>query len=179
MLFLNSKKNVFWKEHPCTCRSCLQFDFENFSNENFVDNGKGNSDLEEFYEEINQTEQIFNISTVPSFASLFYESSMEPFHFVKIKEKTLPKKTLLIHTNSLFQRVRYFHGLHPKAVLWRNSSVKKFSTIPIRIVMTPNENYYDTYVDFNNDLELDVYTCNMLTIFTQNLYIRYAYNIFQ
>lgn len=45
--------------------------------------------------------------------------------------------------------------------------------------MTPNENYYDTYVDFNNDLELDVYTCNMLTIFTQNLYIRYAYNIFQ
>ena len=48
--------------------------------------------------------------------------------------------------------MRYFQGLYLKAVRSRKTRVKKFSTIPTRTVMTPDE-IYDTYVDFNDDSE--------------------------
>ena len=43
--------------------------------------------IEEFDEEINQTEQIFDFITVPSFVSLFFGSTIEAFYFVKITWK--------------------------------------------------------------------------------------------
>ena len=49
----------------------------------------------------------------------------------------------------------YFQGLYFIAVRSRNSRVKEFSTIPTRIVMTPDE-IYNTYVDFNEDLDFDI-----------------------
>ena len=36
----------------------------------------------------------------------------------------------------------------------KNSKIKRFSTLPTRIVIAP-DGIYDTYVDFNDDLELD------------------------
>ena len=56
--------------------------FKPKKNENAVDNGEDDADLEEFDEEIDQTEQIFNFTTVPSFVSLFSRSMLEPFYFV-------------------------------------------------------------------------------------------------
>ena len=46
-----------------------------------------------------------------------------------------------------------YHG-----VLLKNR--KTFSTIQTRFVMTPDEIYH-TYVDFNEDLELDINTYNI------------------
>ena len=51
----------------------------------------------------------------------------------------------------------YFQGLYLKAVRSINSRVKKFSTIPTRIVMTID----NIYVDFNDDLELDINTSSL------------------
>ena len=39
--------------------------------------------------------------------------------------------------------------------------VKWYSTLLTRITLTPDE-ICDTYIDFNDDLELDIYVYNML-----------------
>ena len=39
--------------------------------------------------------------------------------------------------------------------------VKWYSTLLTRITLTPEE-ICDTYIDFNDDLELDIYVYNML-----------------
>ena len=49
---------------------------------------------------------------------------------------------------------KYFQGLYLKLVRSRNAKVKRFSTLPIKIIVTPDE-IYDSYVDFNDQLELD------------------------
>ena len=64
LIVYKPKKKVFRKEYLCDCTSCLQFDFENFSNENAAHNGEDDVDLEEIDEEIDQTEQIFDFITV-------------------------------------------------------------------------------------------------------------------
>ena len=48
-----------------------------------------------------------------------------------------------------------------KLVRSRNAKVKQFSTLPTRIVITPDE-IYDIYVDFKGDLKLDINVYNML-----------------
>ena len=55
---------------------------------------------------------------------------------------------------------RYFQRLYLKLFRSRNAKVKRFSKPPTRIVITPDETY-DTYVDFSDYLELDIYVYNM------------------
>ena len=52
LIIFKPKKNVFGKEYLCTCSFCLQFDFENCSGENAVDNDKDDADLEDFNKEL-------------------------------------------------------------------------------------------------------------------------------
>lgn len=40
-------------------------------------------------------------------------------------------------------------------------SMKRFSTLPTKIILTPDE-IYDSYVDFNEHLELDTSVYNTL-----------------
>ena len=56
---------------------------------------------------------------------------------------------------------RYFQGLYLKLVCSTNAMVKWYSTLLTRITLTPEE-ICDTYIDFNDDLELDIYVYNML-----------------
>ena len=56
---------------------------------------------------------------------------------------------------------RYFQGLYLKLVRSRDVRVKKFATLPTTIVVTPDK-IYDTYVDLNENLELDCNVYNML-----------------
>ena len=49
---------------------------------------------------------------------------------------------------------RYFQGLYLKLVRSRNARVKRFSTLPTKIILTHDE-IYDSCVDFNEYLELD------------------------
>ena len=43
----------------------------------------------------------------------------------------------------------------------KNIKVKKFTILPAKIAVTPNE-VYDTYVDINDDPEIDCNIYNML-----------------
>ena len=56
---------------------------------------------------------------------------------------------------SLYRQGRkVFQGLFLKLVRSRNPKIKRFSTLPTRIVIALDE-IYDTYVDFDDDRELD------------------------
>ena len=81
----------------------------------------------------------------------------------KLQEKVLPKKTFLIHTETVSWKECGIskQGLYLKAVCLRNCRVNKCLTILTRIVMTP-DGIYDTYVHFNDDLGLDIDTYNLL-----------------
>ena len=76
LIVFKFKKNVFCKEYICDCTYCQQFDFKNYSNENAVDNDEDDADLEELDKKNDQTEQIFDFVTVPSFVFLFSESTI-------------------------------------------------------------------------------------------------------
>ena len=150
----SSSRKVFCKEYICDCTCCLQFDFENCSNENAVDNDEDNADFGELDEEIDQTKQIFNFITVPSLVSLFSESTIELLSFVQITGIGVAEEDISDpHGHFVLKGRLYFQGLYLKAVLSRYTRVKKFLMIQTRIVMTSDE-IYDTYVDFNNDPEL-------------------------
>ena len=111
---------------------------------------------------IDQTKQISDFITVPSFVFLFSESTIEPLSSVKITGKDVVKEDISDpYGHFVLKGMLYFQGLYLKAVWSRYTRVSKLSKIPTRIVMTPDE-IYDTYVDFNNDPELHIITYNML-----------------
>ena len=74
--------------------------FENSSNENALDNGEDDADLEKFDEEIDQSERIFDFITVPSFVSLFSGSTVEPLYFVQITGKGVERYAVFPRTPS-------------------------------------------------------------------------------
>ena len=118
--------------------------------------------MEELVKEIDQTEQIFDFITVLPSVSLFSENTIELLSFVQITAKGVTEKdTSDPYGHFVSKGMRYFQGLYLKAVCSRNTRVKKCSTIPTRIVMTPDE-IYDTYIDFNDHPELYINTYNML-----------------
>ena len=56
---------------------------------------------------------------------------------------------------------RHFQGLYLKLVRSRNAKMKRISTLPTKIILTPHE-IYGSYVDFNEHLELDTSAYNLL-----------------
>ena len=61
----------------------------------------------------------------------------------------------------MHEAIAYFQGLFLKLVQSTNANVKRFSTLPTKIILTPDETY-DSYVDFNEHLELDTRVYNLL-----------------
>ena len=55
--------------------------------------------------------------------------------------------------------LRYFKGNYLKTVCLRNISFKKFDTLLMSVVITPDE-VYDTYVELDKNMFLDVKMCN-------------------
>ena len=162
LIVFRPKKEIFCKEYLCDCATCLQFDFENCSNESTGNDDNAFSDEQFFDEEVDQTEQVFDFVTVPSFISLFSGSSIEPLYFVKVTGKSVATEDLSDpYGHFVSKGERYFQGLYLKLVRSRDVNVKKFVTLPTTIVVTPDE-IYDTYVDFNGNLELDCDVYNML-----------------
>ena len=87
IIIFRPKKKVFYQEYLFNCTSCLQIDFENYSNGNAVDNSEDVADLEEFNKKNDHPEQILGFITVPWFVSLFPGSTIEPLNFVQTTEK--------------------------------------------------------------------------------------------
>ena len=86
LIISKPKEKIFCKEYLCDFNSCLQFDFENYTNKDAVhyddncDDNDSNCE-EEIDEEIDQSQQIFEFITVPSFASLSSGTTIEPLLF--------------------------------------------------------------------------------------------------
>ena len=115
-----------------------------------------------FDEEIDQMKQIFNFITVPSFASLYSGSSIKPLYFVQVTGKGIAEEDISDpYGHSVAKGERYCEGLYLKLVRSRSTKVKRFSRLPNGIVIAPDE-IYDTHVDLNDDLELDISVHNML-----------------
>ena len=93
--FLETQENRFLQKislQKYLCTSCLQCNFEDCSNQNAVNNGEDDADLEEFYKETDHPEQIFDFAIVPSFVPFFFGSTIEPLQFVQIKGEDVAKK---------------------------------------------------------------------------------------
>ena len=58
-----------------------------------------------FDEEADQSEQIFDFVTVPSFISLISGNSVEPLYFVKLVSKVLLKRIFQTHLDTLLVKV--------------------------------------------------------------------------
>ena len=92
LIIFKPKEKIFCKEYLCDFNSCLQFDFENCTNEDAVhdDNNGDDNDSnceEEINEEIDQSQQFFEFISVPSFVSLCSGTIIEPPYFVQITGK--------------------------------------------------------------------------------------------
>ena len=163
LIIFKPNEKCFCKEYLYDCTFCLHFDFENCTNEDVdVDVEDTSSEEELFDEEIDQMEQIFDFIIVLSFVSLYSGSSIEPLCFVQVTAKGFAEEDISDPNGHLVAKgERYFQGLYLKLVRSRNAKVKRFSALLSRIVITPDE-IYDTYVDFNDDLELNIYVYNML-----------------
>ena len=119
-------------------------------------------EIDIFDEEVDQSEQIFDFVTVPSFISLFSGSSVEPLYFVKLVSKGVAEMDISDpYGHFVTKGERYFQGYYLKLCQSKDIKVKKFTTLQAKVVVAPDE-IYDTYVDINNNLELDCNIYNML-----------------
>ena len=99
-------EKYFCKEYLCDFTSCLHFDFENCTNEDVDVEVEDTSSEDLFDEEIDQTEQIFDFIRVPSFVLCILEVQSSQSILSKLLEKVSPKRTFLIPTDTLSQKVR-------------------------------------------------------------------------
>ena len=166
LVVFKPKQTIFCKEYLCDCASSLQFDFENCNSEavydaaNVDDDGTGFEDEND--EEIDQNEHIFKFIIVPSFVSLYSGSSIGPLYLVHVTRKGASEEDMSDPYGHFVQKgERYFPGLYLKLVRSRSARVKQFSTLLTKIILTPDE-IYDSYVDFNEHLELDTSVYNLL-----------------
>ena len=77
-----------------------------------------------------------------------------PFYFQQLDK--IITKALIINTTS----IRVYCSLVTSYQMLGKVN-RTIITPPIRIVVTPDD-IYDIYVDFNDDLELDIYVDNLL-----------------
>ena len=92
--------------------------------------------------DINQNQHFFNFVDVPSFASLFTSNPAEPLYFVKVTEKGNAIKDM---------KAQYGHFIHTGELLWI-----------MTCILSPPDDIYDTYVEIDNDLLLNLNICNAL-----------------
>ena len=80
-----------------------------------------------FDEQIDQTEQVFDFITVPSFVSLYSESSIEPLYFIQVTGKGVAEEDISDpYGHFVAKDERYFQRLYLKLVRSRNAKVKRF-----------------------------------------------------
>ena len=107
-------------------------------------------------------EQIFDFVEIPSFVTLITGVKTEPLYFLKIIEKEISDRTLTDAWGHAVQPgLQYFKGNYLKPVSSRIKSSKKVDLLPMSVIMTPDE-VYDTYVEIDKNMLLDVEIYNSL-----------------
>lgn len=165
MMVFEAGKKVVLKEYLCDCGPCLRFEFEHCEkDEQQVDSDEVLD--EEYFDdedfEENRDEQIFDFVEIPSFVSLFTGVHAEPLYFLKVTDKGIANAKLSdAYGHIILPGTRYFKGNYLKSVRSKNISFKQFEILPTLIVLTPEE-IYDTYVDINEKMQLDMNVYNTL-----------------
>ena len=102
-----TKRKVFLQRISLCCKSCLHFDFENYTNDDLdVEVADTSSEEKLFDEEIDQTEQIFDFITVLSFVSLYSGSSIESLYSVQVTGKGVANEDISDHYGHFVAKVR-------------------------------------------------------------------------
>ena len=97
---------------------------------------------------------------MPSFISLFSGNSVEPLYFGKLISKDVAEMDISDPYGHFSAKgERFFQGYYLKLCRSKEIKVKKFTILPAKIAVKPDE-LYDTYVDINDDLE--IYTTCLL-----------------
>ena len=159
-----SEKLSLSKEYLCSCKLCLQFDFRNCSNvEEEISNDLGDSDVfDDENAEGNRQQQVFQFVEAPSFVTFLTGSQVEPLYFVQITEKGVAESRLSdTYDHVILPGEKYFKGHYPKIGRSRSISMKQLAVLPSDIYLSPNE-IYDTYVNINTNLQLNINIYNSL-----------------
>ena len=99
---------------------------------------------------------------MPSFVTLFTGVNAEPLYFLKITEKGISDGALTdTWAHVVLAGLRYFKGNYLKPVHSGKISFKKFDILPMSVITTPDE-VYDTYVEIDKNMLLDVKIYNSL-----------------
>ena len=107
-------------------------------------------------------EQIFDFVEILSFVTLLTGVNTEPLYFLKITEKEISDRTIMdTCSHAVRPGLRYFKRNYLKPVRSRNKSSKKFDILPMSLIITPDE-VYDTYVEIDKNILLDVTTYSSL-----------------
>ena len=96
------------------------------------------------------------------FVTLLTGANAVPLYFSKITEKGISDKTLTdTWGHVVLSGLQYFKRNYLKPVRSRNISFKKFDILPMSVIITPDE-VYDTYVEIDKNMLLDVKIYNSL-----------------
>ena len=162
LMIFSPKEPLLCKEYLCSCVACLEFKFNECSEENLPlsdipcddDFGDFNDDYED-EDQIDKTDQIFNFVDVPSFVSLFSGSPNEPLYFVKVIGKGIASENLSdAYGHVVSSGEKFFKGFYMKLGRSKTASKKKYQLLPSEIFIAPDE-VFDTYVEFTEDLFID------------------------
>ena len=99
---------------------------------------------------------MYDFVDVPSFVSLITGNIVEPLFFVKINEKSIAEEKLEDSFNHVIEKgERYFKGHYLTLTRSRNLKFKQFQPNLYYVLISPDE-IYDTYIDINNNFQLNV-----------------------
>ena len=76
------------------------------------------------------------------------------FHFYRIKHHFENFVHRYPYGHFIVDGDKYFEGCYLKMIRSRNAKVKWFSILPSKVYLAPDE-IHDSYIDFNEQLELD------------------------
>ena len=119
-------------------------------------------------DDADRDEQIFEFVEVPSFVT---GSNTEPLYFVQVTEKGISEKKLSDpYGHVILPGERYFKGYYLKFIRSRSISFKQLQVLPTSIVLSPDE-IYDTYVDTDEQVQLDINVNDILVFRGQSEFI--------
>ena len=141
----------------------MQFKFDECYKEEEDPPSDNAIDNDEQDEDVDKNQQMFYFVDVPSFVSLFTGHPAEPLYFAKVVEKGAAVEDMkdvyghVIHNTGEL----YFQGNYLKLTKSRALNYKKFQLLPTNVLFPPDE-IYDTYVDIDFELQLNINIYNSL-----------------
>ena len=164
-VYTPNSKEIMCKECLCDCSQCLQLNFDNWCCSFQSDEIETLNLEEEFVDSSNienYGQHIFEFIDIPSYITLVSGRTMKPLYFVLVKEKGVAGEVMkdcydhIMSVGDMFFRRNYL-----KLTRSLNPNFKQFQIIQREVLLSPDE-VNDTYLDINDDLQMNVNIYNGL-----------------